>query len=89
MTRCPICGATAKRESESGNGIIFLKCSNNHTFERKLTPRQWEAEIRRRMATFIDESPDEARIRQEKLRRRKERRKRENEVFFDLGTLRS
>ena len=87
MAKCPICGKIARRIGESGDGIIFLECSNNHVSERKLTPRQWEAEIKRRLASRISESSDEAITREEKLRKRKERKKRENEVLLDFRTL--
>jgi len=87
MTKCPKCGAKARRVGESGDGIIFLECINNHTFERMLAPRQWEAETKRRLARRIAESLDEARTREEKLRKRKERKKRKKKVFIDLGTL--
>ena len=83
MTQCPICGAIARREGQNEDGTIFLKCDNDHTFERRLTPRQWEAELARRLF----EPPEVLRKRRERFRRREERKKERDFVFLNLGTL--
>jgi len=66
MTKCPICGETARKDSVSEDGIILV-CPNNHRFERRLTPTQKRAEILKELG----KSPDDLMKRNNRLRRRR------------------
>ena len=81
MAKCPICGEIARFESWSKDGIV-LRCSNNHIFERKLTPHVRARAIWR--PHF--ESVEEARKRKERSHRRKHAKK-GSEVFYDCRIL--